>query len=121
MGVLMQFEIPLVFRVYENHAMSLQRSKAETEQFERGAIIAALSWLCDPLRTMENLQGGEVVQLKSGGPLMTIKHVESDGTTYCHWFDNQGELKHGTFKREQLKKAEHTPNEGGGGPEVRQR
>lgn len=52
--------------------MYAEAGKQQTERFERAAIVAALRWLCDPLRTMENLQSGDVVQLKSGGPDMTI-------------------------------------------------
>jgi uncharacterized protein YodC (DUF2158 family) len=86
--------------------MSLQQSKAEADQFERRAIVAALSLLCDPLRTMDNLQRGDVVQLKSGGPVMTINALQSEGSVVCQWFDSTGALKSGFFKAEQLRKAE---------------
>jgi uncharacterized protein YodC (DUF2158 family) len=29
---------------------------------------------------------GDVVQLKSGGPAMTVTSVNDDGTFYCEWF-----------------------------------
>lgn len=74
-------------------------------EFERRAIVAALGWLCDPLRTMDNLQSGDVVQLKSGGPAMTIHSVNRDGSIFCHWFNEKGELMQGTFQPGQLKKA----------------
>src|SRR5262245_25952865 len=92
--------------------MSLQQSKAETEQFEGSAIIAALSWLCDPLWTMDNLQVGDVVQLKSGGPNMAIHLKHGDGTLLCQWFDKNGALQAGDLHPSQLKKAE--PQEGRG-------
>jgi uncharacterized protein YodC (DUF2158 family) len=85
--------------------MSLQRSKAETEQFERLAVVAALSWLCDPLRTMENFTSGDLVQLKSGGPIMTAGQAGSDGRIMCAYFDGNA-LKHVTIPPEQLKKVE---------------
>jgi uncharacterized protein YodC (DUF2158 family) len=31
-------------------------------------------------------QPGDVVQLKSGGPPMTIDEVRTDGTLLCQWF-----------------------------------
>ena len=33
------------------------------------------------------LQEGQVVQLKSGGPLMTVMSVEDNGWVKCVWFD----------------------------------
>lgn len=38
--------------------------------------------------TQNNFAAGGVVQLKSGGPLMTITWVEDD-EAYCEWFDNK--------------------------------
>jgi uncharacterized protein YodC (DUF2158 family) len=81
-------------------------SRNETEQFERAAIVAALRWLCDPLRTMGNFQVGDVVQMKSGGPTMTINAVNNNGELFCQWFDKDGALKTGHFQAAQLKKAE---------------
>jgi uncharacterized protein YodC (DUF2158 family) len=31
-------------------------------------------------------QAGDVVQLKSGGPPMTVERIESDGSLTCQWF-----------------------------------
>ena len=39
---------------------------------------------------------GDVVQLKSGGPVMTVESVDSDGSVYCAWFDSK-EKKTGVF------------------------
>ncbi|WP_071795676.1 YodC family protein [Natronohydrobacter thiooxidans] len=38
--------------------------------------------------SVESLAAGDVVQLKSGGPLMTINWIE-DGAAYCEWFDGK--------------------------------
>lgn len=84
--------------------MYAEISKQETERFERAAIVAALRWLCDPLRTMENLQVGDMVKLKSGGPTMTVHLISSN--VMCQWFDSAGVLKSGTFLPAQLKKVE---------------
>ena len=91
--------------MYDNRIMYAQVGKQETEQFERSAIIAALSWLCDPFRTMDNLQSGDTVQLKSGGPVMTVKDVRG-GELLCEWFDPQGKHQVQLFKPASLKKVE---------------
>lgn len=54
---------------------------------------------------MENLKLGDTVQLKSGGPIMTVGGQTEGGSLICHWFAGS-DLKHGTFRREQLKAAE---------------
>ena len=71
---------------------------------------------------MENLQVGAVVQLKSGGPKMTIQRLIGDdasnigikaadeyfklrgfkdGDVICNWFEGSA-LRDGTFKKENL-------------------
>jgi len=44
---------------------------------------------------------GDVVQLKSGGPKMTISEIQSNGNAWCQWFINN-EPKGGSFKQEVL-------------------
>lgn len=39
-----------------------------------------------------NFQPGDVVQLKSGGPLMTVSKIDSDGDVYCTWFNYEGKV-----------------------------
>jgi uncharacterized protein YodC (DUF2158 family) len=90
----------------------------EAEQFERKTIVAALFRLCDPSRTMEQIKLGDTVQLKSGGPVMTVgeQPVGFRGHT-CHWFDGK-ELRQGVFRVEQLKPAEprqEEPQQGSAG------
>jgi uncharacterized protein YodC (DUF2158 family) len=36
---------------------------------------------------MENFEIGDVVQLRSGGPNMTVHGVISDGDIVCQWFE----------------------------------
>ena len=56
-----------------------------------------------------NFQPGDVVELKSGGPSMTVVQVEQglDGTPMvdCVWFD-KSEQKFATFRAVVLKKAD---------------
>lgn len=52
----------------------------------------------------EKLVPGETVKLKSGGPLMTISHVDRENDLFhCEWFDSKGELKSGEFFSTSLK------------------
>lgn len=76
----------------------------QIQELERQAIIAALFRICDP-RSMENPKTGDTVQLKSGGPIMTLGSEMDIGGWYCQWF-NGTELKSGLFRLEQLKKVE---------------
>ncbi|MBX5236290.1 DUF2158 domain-containing protein [Rhizobium sp. NLR4a] len=51
---------------------------------------------------------GDTVELKSGGPKMTIKARQKDGDWWCVWFNSSGntyELKSTDFHPETLKKA----------------
>lgn len=49
---------------------------------------------------MDTFKGGDVVQLKSGGPIMTIKWVEGN-EALCQWFD-KSDIKQHKFSLEQL-------------------
>ena len=43
---------------------------------------------------------GDTVQLKSGGPIMTVKSIDQiEGVEYadCVWFDGKNEVQHMTF------------------------
>ena len=79
------------------------------DSLERQAIIAALLRLCD-LGRMENLNTGDTVQLKSGGPIMTLGGKMAAGGYKCHWFSGT-ELKEGLFSLEELQKAQPRPSE----------
>jgi uncharacterized protein YodC (DUF2158 family) len=58
---------------------------------------------------------GDVVQLKSGGPLMTVTGFGAGGDgkqrVNCTWFDKDENEKHGSFPPEALE----ANNEGGSG------
>ena len=53
---------------------------------------------------MDQWKVGDVVRLKSGGPVMTVHRVTSEGTCECTWFVND-EPKYETFVPETLRKA----------------
>ena len=38
--------------------------------------------------SVSNIQAGDVVQLKSGGPYMTVAGIE-EGEAYCEWFEGK--------------------------------
>ncbi len=60
---------------------------------------------------MDGFEVGEIVQLKSGGPKMTIAGVDTTSANtpakrgiYCQWFAGK-KLEEGYFKPESLKKS----------------
>lgn len=59
------------------------------------------------LEMAEQFKAGDVVQLKSGGPKMTVKQVGNSGmtgrlTVWCNWFEGT-KLMSGDFAPETLK------------------
>ena len=53
---------------------------------------------------MADFKNGDEVQLKSGGPIMTIQYIDSEiETISCSWFDGKRELKNGSFHPDSLK------------------
>jgi len=57
----------------------------------------------------DDFRSGDLVQLKSGGPMMTVEEVrqESKGTrVWCTWFDHQHKRMTDDFTQDVLKKIE---------------
>src|SRR6476619_3370688 len=52
-----------------------------------------------------NFKPGDVVQLNSGGPRMTVVAVQSDGTLRCNWFRDDGTQDNGVFAHGALRNA----------------
>lgn len=52
----------------------------------------------------EKIKAGDVVQLKSGGPSMTVQYL-SGHAAVCHWF-NGNDAKQYEFYLDQLKKVD---------------
>lgn len=53
------------------------------------------------------LEKGTKVWLKSGGPAMVIKHLNSKGNWVCTWF-SENQVQEHDFRKEQL--TEEDPN-----------
>jgi len=56
---------------------------------------------------------GDVVQLKSGGPKMTVNHVQTgeintqySGNIECYWFVDSVEIRHASFSSPALKRCD---------------
>src|SRR5690349_9222943 len=54
---------------------------------------------------MEDFEIGNVVQLRSGGPKMTVHGLVSDGDVICQWFEGNA-VHEESFPREALQKVE---------------
>ena len=54
---------------------------------------------------MENFTEGDVVQLKSGGPKMTISMIGEDRDVHCQWFKDDN-VQFNVFSPESLIKVE---------------
>ena len=61
---------------------------------------------------------GDVVQLNSGGPKMTVEKMRQDGNVDCVWFDGTAQ-KYGTFHANALKHYESPQGQStrSGGPQ----
>jgi uncharacterized protein YodC (DUF2158 family) len=46
---------------------------------------------------MAQFKQGDTVRMKSGGPLMTVVQVQSDGNIWCEWFDKKDEPQGRSF------------------------
>lgn len=58
------------------------------------------------------LQLGDVVQLKSGSPKMTVESINEQKRVSCTWFSGD-EVRSSTFNPEMLKKYRLSTNENG--------
>jgi uncharacterized protein YodC (DUF2158 family) len=54
---------------------------------------------------MTEFKVGEIVQLKSGGPRMTVRNGDVGGEVQCQWFAGS-KLDSGFFPRESLMRVE---------------
>jgi uncharacterized protein YodC (DUF2158 family) len=60
---------------------------------------------------MTQFNKGDIVVLKSGGPDMTVQHVEGAVDDFaavitCRWFDQKGSLQTAGFDPETIKKTD---------------
>lgn len=62
------------------------------------------------------LKEGDVVQLISGGPLMTVELPGNEpNSVRCYWFTSNGELQKSTFRGSMIVKKEPPKEKSGGG------
>ena len=54
--------------------------------------------------TREGFQPGDTVELKSGGPDMTVRETTPEGDVICEWFDRRGAHQLASFMPETLQK-----------------
>ena len=52
---------------------------------------------------MPEINVGDVVRLKSGGPLMTVRSI-NDNDAFCDWFDPKEDAKNQVFQTWQLER-----------------
>ena len=52
---------------------------------------------------MAEFKIGDAVELKTGGPKMTVERLDSNNSVYCQWFDGEHKLRNGSFQAETLK------------------
>lgn len=57
----------------------------------------------------DRVQNGDVVRLKSGGPLMTVM-LCADDLAYCVWFDSE-RSNTGMFRMSALEKVQSPPTD----------
>jgi len=50
----------------------------------------------------QKFKTGDQVQLKSGGPVMTVKEYDG-GEVVCEWFDEHSKVESRSFHQDQLK------------------
>ena len=53
----------------------------------------------------QEIAPGDVVELKSGGPVMTVVRVAEAGAVYCQWFPSPDKVREKSFPPAALKKA----------------
>lgn len=58
---------------------------------------------------MASFAPGDVVQMKSGGPIMTVEDVRDDGKVICHWFGDKNKQEMGVFPAAVLEKYDSSP------------
>ena len=52
---------------------------------------------------MGKFKTGDVVQLKSGGPAMTVSKEQGNGELFCQWFDATEKYQSQSFESDSLK------------------
>ena len=58
----------------------------------------------------EQIREGDLVKLKSGGPMMTVTGTREGGYLLCEWFDDKGTAQFATFQPHALRKVSEDDN-----------
>lgn len=53
---------------------------------------------------MNDITIGDIVELKSGGPAMTVNRIQTISMYWCIWFDKDNKLQEAYFKPSLLKR-----------------
>jgi uncharacterized protein YodC (DUF2158 family) len=83
------------------------RNSSSAAATEREKVHNAFRKILDRIKqsAMEDFETGNVVQLRSGGPKMTVHGLASDGDVICQWFEGDA-VHEESFTREALQKVE---------------
>jgi uncharacterized protein YodC (DUF2158 family) len=73
--------------------------------------LTSLEPLVYEVEVMEDFEIGDVVQLRSGGPKMTVNSLVSNGDVVCQWFECD-DVHEENFPKEALKKVEQVERGG---------
>ena len=80
--------------------MGFVRNDDRRRRAARQSTTEKMQIPCEESMQMDtSFKPGDVVQLNSGGPKMTVVSVQSDGTLRCVWFQEDGSKTMGFLRK----------------------